>query len=112
MKKKLIIPFVAFLSVINICFGQEKIEKYCEITVISQRVSINIGNPNAYFRDSTLKNTLLSLNKFNNAVDVLDFMSKLGWSLISTTVYGPGVRVNHFYFKKVFDKSEFTIDSN
>ncbi len=116
MKKKLIIQFVVFLTGIHICFGQEKIAKYCEVRMISkwggdndQKISINLGNPTMYFKDSTEKKRLVSVNNLKNAVDVLDYMSKLAWSLVSISAYGV---VQVFYFKKEFDKSEFTIDSN
>lgn len=96
------------------CFGQDdKIEKYCEVciskTAIQQKASINFGDKNIYFKDSSVKNDLLAVNNFKNAVDVLDYMSKLGWSLVSTTAYGYGLQF--FYFEKKFDKSEFTISN-
>jgi hypothetical protein len=71
-----------------------------------QKVSINLGNPNIDFKDSLVKNSLLAINSLKNRVDVLDYMSKLKWSLASISAYG-GLQI--FYFKKEFDKSEFTI---
>ena len=114
MKKKLIISVVIFISVINFCFGQEKIEKYCEVMVkegFPQKILVDFGNPNAYFKDSTEKKNLLAVENFKNAVDVLDYMHKIGWDLV-TSMFVPYNSKKIFYFKKVFDKSEFTIDSN
>jgi hypothetical protein len=114
MKKKLTYALVAFLSVTNFCFGQEKIEKYCEVTIreiFPQKVWINFGNPNTYFKDSTEKKNLLAVGNFKNAIDVLDYMHKLGWDL-ATSLFVPYNSKKIFYFKKIFDKSEFTIDSN
>lgn len=112
MKKRLIIAVVVFLSVNNFCLGQEKIEKYCEVTVIGQRVSINFGNPNNYFKDSTVKNSLLAVIRLKNSVDVLDYMSKIGWDIVSISSVGQFNAVRIIYFKKEFYKSEFTIDRN
>jgi len=77
--------------------------------LIKNSITINLGNSNLYFKDSAIKASLLAVNNFKNTVDVLDYMYKLGWSLVGTNNYGD---IRFFYFKKEFDKSEFAIDSN
>jgi hypothetical protein len=114
MKKKLIYVLIVFLSATNFSFGQDKVEKYCEVSIregFPQKVLVDFGNPNAYFKDSTEKKSLLAVGNLKNAVDVLDYMHTLGWDL-ATSMFVPYNSKKIFYFKKTFDKSEFTIDIN
>jgi hypothetical protein len=111
MKKKLF--FTTALIIFAVCFvcAQEKIEKYSEVSVEGGRAHMNFGNPQMYFRDSTIKNSLLEVNHFTNSVDVLDYMSKLGWTFITVVPHGLYSTGDLYYFKKTFDKSEFAIES-
>lgn len=72
---------------------------------------MDLGDPNTHFKDSSEKKNLLAASNFKNAVDVLDYMRKLGWDLVSS-IFVPYNSKKVFYFKKTFDKSEFTINSN
>lgn len=103
--------FYNFFYLHKIIFYVKEIEKYCEIRMFSkwdddngQKISINLSNQNIYFKDS-----LMAISSFKNRVDVLDYMSKLKWSVVLISAYGG---VQSFHFKKEFDKYDFTIDSN
>ncbi|HLK30855.1 MAG TPA: hypothetical protein VKT28_19925 [Puia sp.] len=115
--KKIFIIAVTFGTAINFCFAQTKIEKYCAVTYIpviaaKVKISVNFGNPNMYIKDSSIMKSLMAINSFKNEIDVLDYMSRNGWSLISILPWGQFNFGRTFYFKKEFDKSVFTIDSN
>jgi len=117
MKKKNIAALSVFILLTTLSFAQSKIEKYCEVTytpVIAAKVkiSVNFGNPNMYIKDSSIIKSLMIINNFKNEIDVLDYMGKNGWNLISILPWGHSNVGRTFYFKKEFDKSEFTIDSN
>ncbi|MBS1665742.1 MAG: hypothetical protein JST58_00045 [Bacteroidetes bacterium] len=117
MKKKLFLPVIVLLISFSICSGQEKVEKYCEVRIYSrwnddnrQKISINIGNTDTNFKDSSILNSLLAIDNFHNTVDVLDYMAKLGWDIV--TISSIHFSTTKIYFKKVFDKSEFKIVNN
>jgi len=110
MKIKSLLASILLFAVVHICFGQENFEKYCEVTTVRGRIEVNLGYPNLYFKDSTVKNRLLAVKNFDNDVDVLDYMSKIGWTLVSITPVGQFNSFRVFYFKKTFNKSEFMID--
>ena len=109
MKKKLISCLAAiFFS--YCCFSQAKVEKFCEITINTFRhVSLDFGNDHAYIRDSAIRAELNMVTGFNNTVDILNYMTRLGWTLVSSSATD---RRKVFYFKKLFDNSVFTIGNN
>ena len=113
MKKKLIYAIVAFFLIANFCFGQDKIGKYCKVqfdyTFFGKKITTGLGSLDIKFKDSTVDKNLLALKKLKNEVDVLDYMHKFGWELISSSNYRG---YKEFYFRKIFDKSEITIDDN
>ena len=111
MKKKLFFTTALIIFAVCFVFAQEKIEKYCEVSVEGSRVIMNFGSPQMYFRDSTVKASLLEVNHFKKSVDILDYMSKLGWTFVTVVPYGLYSLRDLYYFEKTFDKSEFTIES-
>ncbi len=116
MKKKLFYTAVAITLFSNFCFAQNKIEKYCEVsvtkTLFGKKVSVDFGGPDIYFKDSTVKKNLLTVANFKNAVDVLDYMNKLGWDLVSSLSIKYSTWEKVFYFRKIFDTSEITTEGN
>jgi hypothetical protein len=101
MKKKLFFTTTLIIFAVSFVFAQEKIEKYCEVSVEGGRVHMNFGNPQMYFRDSAVKAGLLEVNHFNNSVDVLNYMSKLGWTFVTVVPYGLYSIGDLYYFKKL-----------
>ena len=111
------LPVIVLLFSLSVCSAQEKVVKYCEVRIFSkwgndnrQKISMNIGNPNPNFKDSSILDSLLAIDNFHNTVDVLDYMAKLGWDIVCISSISFSTHV--IYFKKIFDKSEFTIVSN
>ena len=109
MKKKLFSCLATFFLSYS-CFCQNKVEKFCEITVNTfHHVSLDFGNDHAYIKDSSIRTELNMVTGFSNTVDILNYMTKLGWTLVSSSATD---RRKVFYFKKIFDSSEFAIGNS
>lgn len=89
--------------------AQTKATKYCEIIAEESikgkaNVSLIYGKEDSLFanNNSRLKNELMKVNKLKNLPDVLNYMTSLGWNLV--TVVNDGTAYSyHFFFKKEFD---------
>lgn len=113
MKKKLFFTSALIIFAVGFIFAQEKIEKYCEVAIregLFHKVWIDIGRSGISFKDSSITQNLSTVKSFKNVVDVLDYMNKIGWRLESS-LYDRSNDSKTFYFKKTFDKSEFTIEN-
>lgn len=95
-----------FINVVT--YSQEKIEKYCKVTITFKgfsdtkiNVHYSIGSVDSLFsfKDATILSNLNKMKDLTTDVDVLNYMSSLKWSLIF-------FNQNTFIFKRVFDKSE------
>ncbi len=112
-----------FLSALLICSTSaiaqsdtSKVEQYCELVaqgrLFSNKVTIdiNFGEERKFFSgDKRLRDEITGkVKKFNSVTDALNYLGLQGWTLINafpiSTSSGP--QVYHFYFKKLFDKSE------
>ncbi|MGN6619243.1 MAG: hypothetical protein ACTHJ5_18855 [Ilyomonas sp.] len=95
-----------------------KVEQYCEVVatgkLFSRKVSIEIsfGDFQSIWKDNRLRTEEGRLRNFNNIVDALNYMGRIGWKLVNAFPIneGSGNSVYHFYFKKEFDKSELDIN--
>ncbi len=109
MKKRLLYTMVILFAATHFSDAQEKMDKYCTVTikwVWSRRISIDAGTPGLYFKDSVLVKDLQQIKADITETDVLDHMSRLGWSFVSSySLYRGGGLV--MYFKKPFDKDQF-----
>ena len=113
MKKLLIILSIGLIS--HSATAQNKITKYCEIVTNvgakdKARIKFTQGEADSLFsfKDSTIKNSLIRVSNFKTVPDALNYMSSLGWTLITATMglwNGTNIR---FYFKKEFDPSEIS----
>lgn len=114
MKIKIIFAAIILVSIANVSIGQDKIEKYCEVTIregLVHKIFLDLGHANNSFRDSMEAKKLIAVKHYDNAVDVLDYMQKIGWEPLSASYIQHNSK-KVFYFKKIFDKSEFKIDGN
>ena len=115
MKKYLLIILMA-LSIQSFAQETEKVEQYCKLVaenaILSHKVTIDIdfGEERRLWGDKRLRDeTTGKLKKFNTITDALNFMGSQGWSLVNafpqfgTSGSSP---IYHFYFKKLFSKSE------
>lgn len=112
MKKAII--FLILLATYSFSFSQTKIEKYCEIIIkpknaytVKEFASISFGKNETLFaiKDSSIILNLLKVNSLTTSTDVLNYMSSLGWKLVSINAFGPSIH-ERIYFKKEFDLSE------
>ena len=108
MKKKWLYTILILFAATHFTYAQEKMDKYCRVTMnraFAARVSIDAGTPGVYFKDSTIVNSLKQLKADLTETDILDHMSRLGWSFVSSySLYRGGTVL---YFKKIFDKDQF-----
>jgi hypothetical protein len=101
MKKKFIYTVIVLLAVTSFSYAQEKRAKYCRVTIkktFVYKVSLDLGTADL-FKDSSMVNSLDSVKTNKNDVDVLDCMSRNGWSLVAS-LSNPGIKKIEFYFKK------------
>jgi hypothetical protein len=114
MKKRLFYSIIILLFASNFLYAQNKTDKYCKVIIrknFGYRPSIEFGTVGLPFKDSTVTNNLQAIKNNKNDVDVLDYMSRNGWILVSTVSYSHTGRLE-FYFKKAFDTSEIIITDN
>lgn len=111
------------LSTITL-FAQDttKVEQYCELVaqgrLLSNKVTIdvNFGEERKLFSgDKRMRDEVTGkLKKFNSAVDALNYMGLQGWSLVNAFPLseGSGPQVYHFYFKKLFYRTDVMKDDD
>lgn len=105
-------------------FGQidtTKIEQYCQLIAqnraFSSKVNIyvNFGEDSNFLGgDTRLKDELTErVKKFNSTTDALNYMGQHGWSLVNAfPITVGGQDLYHFYFKKLFNKTDIKSDQN
>ena len=113
MKKNIIL--LLLVGTYSFCFSQTKIDKYCQVLMrpINNRFSekeiarITFGKNETFFafKDSSIIFDLLKVNSLTTSTDVLNYMSNLGWKLVSIVPFGPALN-ERIYFKKEFDSSQ------
>lgn len=115
--KKQIFTIVLFTSIALTASAQDTtmVEQYCKMIVtgrvLSTKVNIDLdfGEERKLFGgDTRLKDDLTGkLKKFNSTVDALNYMGAQGWTLINAfPIKDVDSFVYHYYFKKLFRKSE------
>jgi len=116
MKTKYLL-FLMLLTFKLPAFAQNKIVEYCEVNCETKAFSHNnemiivklvIGKVDSLFsfKDSKFKLQLQKVTSFDNRPDVLNYMTLIGCSLVSTA------NDQRFYFKKEFDLSELATTNN
>ena len=120
---KMILTTFFVLSTITL-FAQDttKVEQYCELVaqgrLLSNKVTIdvNFGEERKLFSgDKRMRDEVTGkLKKFNSAVDALNYMGLQGWSLVNAFPLseGSGPQVYHFYFKKLFYRTDVMKDDD
>jgi len=119
MKKAIILFFFFFAFVTSI--HAQKIDKYCEVVCYLKALAVERCNPHIQlgeadslfsFKDPSVVESLKKVNKFNTRTDVLNYMSRQGWTLVSTNTLGSnalGTNTHYFIFKKSFDPGELNV---
>jgi hypothetical protein len=110
MKIKSTCILLVALPLYFFCRAQEKTEKYCKISfdteLFGKKIIVNLGREEISFRDSTEMNNLKSVKNIKNEVDILDYMDKIGWVLVSSSYYRDE---KEFYFRKKFDAADIIV---
>ena len=123
MKK--IISTSIFLSWISLCATAQDpamIEQYCKLTANSKvfsnkfHITIDFGDiEKKWHKDYRLRDEKTGKPKeFNSVIDALNYMGSQGWTLVNafpmtddgTTASQRGTNVFHYYFKRLFKRSE------
>ena len=115
---KFALTVVIFFSLATITYGQNKAEKYCEVTskhAFGKRIvaSISFGYENPLSTDTSTSEIIefIKTSKFKSDVDILNFMTSQGWSLRSSCSYedvSNGTSFGStffFYFAKMIEKN-------
>lgn len=90
MKK--IIVFCFFLLVTGFVFAQDSAWRHVSITVLPRlmsnkiNVELDYGADTKFFSDTRMKDDEGRAVKFNSVADILNYMSKEGWQLITADV--------------------------
>lgn len=107
MIKKFITTIIVFGMLLKLSAAQSKITKYCEVES-NVKTRIYFGEPATFtLKDTTVLQKLLFVTKLKGSVAVLDYMDKLGWTLVNIHAAGIYTGTELMYFKKEFDASEF-----
>ena len=122
--QKLIFTILSFAVIKSFATAQDTmlVEQYCNLIVTGKMFSnkvhvvIDFGNEQKkWHHDYRLKDEQTGKPKeFNTIIDALNYMGLRGWILLNafpmaegeTTVSRGGTNVFHYYFKKLFKRSE------
>jgi len=114
MKRKLIFIFPALLFLLQfVAFGtqaQKKVKKYCEVAysaaLFDARYHVDYGQDKNYspIKDSVYVGKLLKVKAMKTRIEVLNYMSALGWDFVSVSGDRDEYRV--FIFSREFDPAE------
>ncbi len=92
----------------------QKVEKYCEVVLYEKVFGVEKVNPKIQFgqidslfsfKNPSVMENLKKVNSLNTRVDVLNYMSSLGWSPVNNTGSG-NASVSLYIFRRNFDVSE------
>lgn len=111
MKKTILLLVILTTLLIGFASAQNKVDKYCQVTVFN-KARISIGEYRGVFalKDTSEYNELKFVNNLKTAVDVLNYISKLGWTVVNIHAAGLNTAMEVLYFKKEFDISELRED--
>jgi hypothetical protein len=120
MKKHLFLFAVIFFTSYCFAFAQIKVDKYCQVIVspknglTAKRIAkISFGENKDLFtlKDTTVLQKLhYNVGHLVTEADVLNYMSKSGWTLVN--IHSIYANCEVLYFKKAFDISELAETSS
>lgn len=114
MYKHIILTICILLLTGAKSFSQTRVTKYCYFeayykngfTTSKFTIKVRLGNIDSLFSfmDTSIISKILKIQEMDTVSDALNYMTNIGWSLVTITSSG-GLR--EFYFKREFDKSDF-----
>lgn len=115
------ISITAVLSLLIYCCSAQKVERYCEVATSYKsfnrgvNVKIDFGKDSTLFsfRDKSIYGKLALVDSYTSTVDMLNYMSSLGWTLVNSISDQSSGSTNriYYYFKKTFDQIELNTAS-
>jgi hypothetical protein len=118
MNKHLFLLTVIFFTSCCFALAQNKADKYCQVIVgpkngltTKRTAKISFGENKDLFalKDTTVLQKLrYNVDHMITETDVLNYMSKSGWSLVNIHSAFIYTNCEVLYFKKAFDISELT----
>jgi hypothetical protein len=122
MNKHLFLFTVIFFTSCCFAFAQNKVDKYCQVIVgpknglTAKRIAkISFGENKDLFalKDTTIFQKLhYNVDHLVTETDVLNYMSKSGWTLVNIHSVFQYTNYEVLYFKKAFDISELAETSS
>lgn len=119
MKKLAAALLLLFFTLSAVAQNKEKATAFCSVfaqgKMLSKKFSmrLDLGDNAGFnnFKDPAIKQQLLKVEAYNNPVDVLNFMTHMGWQLVSTVgLNAGGATVGYnFFFKKEMDPDELEV---
>ncbi|TWI94221.1 hypothetical protein JN11_04827 [Mucilaginibacter frigoritolerans] len=111
MKKTILLLVILIILLVGFASAQNKIDKYCQVVVFA-KARISIGDIKQLFalKDTSEYEKLKLVNRLKNTIDVLNYMSKLGWTVVNIHANGVANSVEVLYFKKQYDTTELQED--
>lgn len=109
--------FICFFTCLLFSVSAQSVEKYLEVSITPKwkrgmRVNIYFGEDSTLFapKDKTIKEKIMLAEKYHSTIDVLNYLSSLGWSLVSAfpSLQGGDTVGYLYYLKKKFDRSEMS----
>ncbi len=100
----------------QIGFAQNKVEKYCKVTIKhfiksnTEKMQVDYGDKSEFDNFLYQDSIIVSLEKvttFSNGISALNYLVALGWKLVSIIpepIFYTYEICKEFYFKKEFEK--------
>ena len=96
------------MFLINQSYEQTKVAKYCEVTTFvggfagKLHVELITGKVDSLLllEDAATKSQLQKVTTMKTAPDILNYMSTMGWLLVSVTTISPYKKTNYYFVKE------------
>ena len=113
MKKTILLLIILITLLVGFASAQTKIDKYCEVAVY-KKAHIYLGDVKELFalKDTSEYQKLKLVNELTTTTDVLNYMSKLGWTVVNIHAAGSYTLTEMLYFKKQYDIAELQEESS
>lgn len=120
MKKIILFTLISILIFSTFSFAQIKIDRFCQVAIDPKNgmttktvatISFGLVDSLFFFKDSSIIINLRKVNELRSSTDVLNYMSNLGWTLVSVIPFGGFTIHERFYFKKEFETTDLGIQN-
>ena len=120
MKKKLSFTVFFIFILISFSFAQTKVDRYCQVSIDPKNgftskttASISFGQIDSlfFFRDSSIIEKLKKVNEMSTPTDVLNYMSNLGFTLVSVIPFGQFTIHERLFFRKTFEVADLGVQN-